>query len=146
MGLADRLRAVAVEHRQRSPYRDDKSVLRAALAEVLAGAGHAAQPEDADTLLAILGRIAPYPEVPAALARLRARYRLAVVSNTDDDLIVGTIAAIWVPIDFVVTAEQARAYKPDPRLFLQAYRTASLPDDGRDAGGDRPRRHWVQAV
>ena len=71
--------------------------------------------------MSILRRIEPHPEVAAALERLRARYRLAIISNTDDDLIAGTVAAIGTPIDFVITAQQARAYKPDHRLFLHAY-------------------------
>ncbi|MCJ2121153.1 HAD family hydrolase [Methylobacterium sp. J-077] len=124
--LADRLRSIAVDRQQRSPFREYKSVLRSALAEALAEAGHPAKPEDEDTLLTILSRIEPHPEVPSALDRLRARYRLAVISNTDDDLIAGTIAAIGVPIDFVVTAQQARAYKPDHGLFLHAYRTLGV--------------------
>nr|WP_051045060.1 HAD-IA family hydrolase [Methylobacterium sp. B1] len=77
-------------------------------------------------LLSTLGRIEPHTDVPTALGRLRARYRLAIISNTDDDLIAGTVAAIGVPIDFVITAEQARAYKPDHQLFLHAYATLGM--------------------
>jgi len=54
-------------------------------------------------------------------ARLRARYRLAIISNTDDNLIAGTVASISAWIDFVITAQQAQAYKPDHRLFLHAH-------------------------
>ena len=67
------------------------------------------------------GRIEPHPEVPAALDRLRAQYELAIISNTDDALIAGTVEAIGTPIDFVMTSQQAGAYKPDHRLFLHAY-------------------------
>ena len=124
--LADRLRSAAVERQQRPPYCDYKSVLRSALAVALAEAGHTTTPEDEGTLLSTLSRIEPHSDVPPALARLRARYRLAVISNTDDDLIAGSIAAIGVPIDFVISAEQARAYKPDHRLFLRAYETMGV--------------------
>jgi 2-haloacid dehalogenase len=64
--------------------------------------------------------------VPAALNRLRERYKLAIISNTDDDLIAETVRAIGVPIDFVITAQQARAYKPDHRLFQHAYDTMGV--------------------
>ncbi|MCJ2067053.1 haloacid dehalogenase type II [Methylobacterium sp. J-088] len=127
--LADRLRGAAVERQQRPPFCDYKSVLRSALSEALSGFGLSARSEDEDTLLAILSRIEPHPEVPTALDRLRERYQLAIISNTDDDLIAGTVAAIGVPIDFVVTAEQARAYKPDHRLFLHAYHTIGVTKD-----------------
>lgn len=119
--LADRLRRVATTQQQRPPFRSYKSVLRSSLDEALAEAGYTATMDDQETLLSILRRIEPHPEVPAALNLLRARYRLAIISNTDDDLIAGTVAAIGTPIDFIVTAQQAQAYKPDHRLFLHAY-------------------------
>ena len=126
IALADRLRSAAVERQQRPPYCTYKSVLRSALAVALAEAGHTAKPADEGMLLSHLGRIEPHPDVPAALERLRTRYRLAIISNTDDDLIADTIAAIGVPIDFVVTSEQARAYKPDHRLFQHAHATLGV--------------------
>ena len=127
--LADRLREVAVTQQQRPPFRSYKSVLRSSLEEALAEAGHTATTDDQETLLSILRRIEPHPEVPAALDRLRARYRLAIISNTDDDLIAGTVAAISTPIDFVVTAQQAQAFKPDHRLFLHAYSAMGVTKD-----------------
>lgn len=119
--LADRLRAAAVARQERPPYCDYKSVLRSSLDEALSDLGHVASPADQETLLSILRRIEPHPDAPPALEQLRTRYRLAIISNTDDDLIAGTVAAIGIPVDFVVTAQQARAYKPDPRLFQHAY-------------------------
>ncbi len=96
---------------------------------MLAGSGHAATAEDHETLLAALGQIAPHPEVPPALALLRARYRLGIISNTDDDLIAGTVSAMGTPVDFVVTAQQARAYKPDHRLFQHAHAAMGVTQD-----------------
>ncbi len=123
---ADRLREAAVARQEQQPYCDYKSVLRSSLDNLLSAIGHTATTEDESTLLAILGRIEPHPEVPHALKRLRQHYRLAIISNTDDEIIAGTIAAIGVPFDFVVTAQQARAYKPDHRLFLHAYETMGV--------------------
>lgn len=103
--LAERIRAIAVTHQQRPPFRDYASVLRASLDEALAEIGGTAGADDHETLLATLRRIEPHPEVPAVLARLRTRYRLAIISNTDDHLIAGTVAALGAPVDFVVTAQ-----------------------------------------
>jgi 2-haloacid dehalogenase len=119
--LADRLRSIAMTHQQRPPFRDYATVLRLSLREAFAEVGQEATERDHEILLSMLRRIEPHPDAPSALERLRARYRLAIISNTDDDLIAGTVSAIGVPIDFVVTAQQARAYKPDHRLFLHAY-------------------------
>jgi 2-haloacid dehalogenase len=76
-----------------------------------------------------LSQIAPHPEVPKALARIRERYQVAIISNTADDLIAGTVREIGTPIDFVITAEQAHAYKPDHQLFLHAYATMGVTKD-----------------
>ncbi len=119
--LANKLREVAMTQQQRPPFRCYKSVLHTSLDQALADSGYTASIEDQETLLSILRRIEPHPEVPAALNRLRACYRLAIISNTDDDLIAGTVAAIGAPIDFVITAQQAQAYKPHHRLFLHAH-------------------------
>jgi len=112
------LRTVSMEHQQRGPFRDYKTILQSSLAEVMAGKGLSPRPDDGETLLSYLRTIPPHPEVPAVLQRLRAQFRLAIISNTDDDLIAGTVAAIGVPIDHVITAQQARAYKPDHSYFF----------------------------
>lgn len=70
--LADRLREVAATQQQRPPFRSYKSVLCSSLDEALAEAGYTATMDDQETLLSILRRIEPHPEVPAALDRLRA--------------------------------------------------------------------------
>ncbi len=129
VAFADRLRAIAVDHQQQRPFRDYEAVLRASLDQTLSEAGYEASASDLQSLLAILGRINPHPEVPAALTRLRERYQVAIISNTGDSLIAGTVSAIGTPIDYVVTAEQAQAYKPDHRLFLHAYDTMGVSKD-----------------
>ncbi|MGU3326931.1 haloacid dehalogenase type II [Methylobacterium mesophilicum] len=127
--LADQLRSRAVLHQDRPPFQDYKAILRLSLDEVLAETGFQGTEEDHQTLLSILRRIEPHPEVPAALNRLRQRYKLAIISNTEDDLIAETVQAIGVPIEFVITAQQARAYKPDHRLFQHAYEVMGVSKD-----------------
>ena len=119
--LVEALRTVSMERQQRQPFCEYKSILQTSLREVMAGKGVAERPDDGETLLSHLRIIPPHPDVPAVLQRLRAQYRLAIISNTDDDLITGTVATIGVPIDYVITAQQAKAYKPDHRLFRHAY-------------------------
>lgn len=121
LAFADRLRAITVERQQQPPFCTYDNVLCTGLEQALEEAGHRATAEDMDTLLAILGRIPPHPEVPDVLACLRERYQVAIISNTTDQLIAGTVSALGTPIDFVITAEQARAYKPDHQLFLHAH-------------------------
>ncbi len=54
----------------------------------------------------------PFSDTVAALRALKARYKLAVISNTDDDLFAATALRLEVPFDQVITAQQARSYKP----------------------------------
>lgn len=52
-----------------------------------------------------------------ALRALKQRFRLAIISNTDDDLFAGTASHLHVPFDHVITAQQVRSYKPSIRNF-----------------------------
>ena len=55
----------------------------------------------------------PFPEVPAALAELRNRgWKLAILSNTDRDLIAASQKQLGVPIDLAIVAEDVQSYKP----------------------------------
>jgi FMN phosphatase YigB (HAD superfamily) len=56
-----------------------------------------------------------FPDVAPTLDRLAARYRLAVVSNIDDDLLA--VTELRRTFDLVCTAERAKGYKPDGTLF-----------------------------
>jgi 2-haloacid dehalogenase len=68
----------------------------------------------------------PHPEVPAALRALKSRYEIAIISNTDDDLIAQNLANIGVEFDHVITAQQAGAYKPDRQAFEYAVQTMGV--------------------
>ncbi len=62
----------------------------------------------------------PFPDTIAALRQLKTRYQLAIVSNIDDDLFAKTAPKLEVKFDHVITAQQARAYKPSLRIFKLA--------------------------
>jgi 2-haloacid dehalogenase len=102
------------------PYRPYRNVLRHTLAATMAQYGLSCQDADGDALLAAVPTWGPFPDVPPALERLRARCKLAIITNSDDDLMARNVANIGVPIDLVITAEQARAYKPAPAIFAYA--------------------------
>jgi 2-haloalkanoic acid dehalogenase type II len=58
-----------------------------------------------------------FPEVYPVLEALRPRYRLAVLSNADDDFLTAALQRNDLRFDTVVTSEQAGAIKPDPAIF-----------------------------
>jgi 2-haloacid dehalogenase len=69
----------------------------------------------------------PWPDTVAALHQLRSRFRLAVISNVDDDLFAATRPKLGVEFDHVITAQQARAYKPSLKIFELALSRVVLP-------------------
>jgi len=62
----------------------------------------------------------PFPDTVAALQKLKSRCKLAVISNIDDDLFALTAPKLKVAFDYVITAQQARCYKPCSRIFRMA--------------------------
>lgn len=115
--------------RDSPPMRSYRSVLRMSLAAALAELGLACDRDDVALLMGRVSRIPAFPEVPAVLKRLRESYRLGVISNTDDDIIHGSLETLGAPIDYVITAQQAGAYKPNLRLFHYAHQKMGVTAD-----------------
>jgi 2-haloacid dehalogenase len=64
----------------------------------------------------------PFPEVPAALAELRERgWRLAILSNSDADLIAASEERLGVPFDETIVASEIGSYKPALEHWTQFY-------------------------
>ena len=118
---AMRFHAVLEDYR---PYRE---ILRRTLEHALRMHGIPARDGDGDALVESVRRFRPFPEVPDVLRRLKERYRIAIISNSDDDLMADNVAAIGVDFDHVITAQQARAYKPSKEAFAYALRVIGLP-------------------
>ncbi len=112
---------------ERPPYREYKTVLRGVLEGMGRQLGFAAS---AAECLAFARSVADWPAFPdsaPALEALHRRYRLAIVSNVDDDLFAASARRLGVAFDWVVTAQQARSYKPSPANFLLAIERIGLP-------------------
>jgi 2-haloacid dehalogenase len=58
---------------------------------------------------------------------LKERFKLGVITNCDDDLFARTNARLGVEFDYVITAQQAGAYKPSERGFEIAFERIGLP-------------------
>jgi 2-haloacid dehalogenase len=71
----------------------------------------------------------PFPDTVPALRELQKRYKLVVISNIDDNLFAETRKHLGVDFDAVITAEQARSYKPSLNNFRMALRTLAIPPD-----------------
>lgn len=100
------------------------------LRQVLAECGLDGLPEEAVRDLALAWRrLDPWPESPAALRRLRERFVVAPVSNGNVALMVHLARYAGLAWDAVLGAEPARAYKPDPAVYLTAAAMLRLPPE-----------------
>ena len=69
----------------------------------------------------------PFSDSITSLQLLSSRYRLAIVSNVDDDLFSNSARQLGVVFEQVVTAEQVQSYKPDPTHFHEVLSRLELP-------------------
>lgn len=116
----------AAEQGEFKPYRE---ILR----EVMRGFGQrlrfAPTNAELDALPNSVARWPPFPDSVAALAKLKQRFRLVVISNIDDDLFARSAQLLGNPFDFAVTAQQARSYKPSQNNFEIALQRIGLRKD-----------------
>jgi 2-haloacid dehalogenase len=71
----------------------------------------------------------PFHDTCAALQQLGERYKLAIISNIDDELFASSRNQLGVEFDAVITAQQAQSYKPSTNNFrLALQRLAVSPD------------------
>jgi len=83
----------------------------------------------AATLAARWDALLPWPEAPSVLAALARQHALGVVTNCSTALGARAAQALGVPFRVVVTAEDAGAYKPDPRPYRRAVAALGLARD-----------------
>ena len=103
-------------------YRSYREILRGTVAGIAADLGFEPAQDELAVLGDSIGAWPPFPDTPGALRRLGARYRLAVLSNVDDDLFERTAATLGMRFDAVITAQQVGSYKPSMENFRFALR------------------------
>jgi 2-haloacid dehalogenase len=111
------------------PYLRYREVLARGLADVCRAYG--VEPTDA-AADAFGGSVPDWPAFPdsaAALARLKTRFRLGVITNCDEDLFAGSKRRLGIEFDWIVTAESVGSYKPNPRNFTIALERIGVPGE-----------------
>jgi 2-haloacid dehalogenase len=112
---------------ERPPYRTYRAVL--AFAGRAVAATYGAEPSEAE-VATFSGSVADwpaFPDSPSALAALKTRFKLGVLTNCDDDLFAASNRRLGVDFDWVVTAQQARGYKPSIANFELLFERLGLP-------------------
>ena len=101
-------------------YLSYRNVLRQCVAQIGARLGFVATPQEMDSLPASLASWPPFPDSVEALRALKRRYKLAALTNCDDDLFAHSARLLGSPFDAVITAQQAQSYKPSLNNFRLA--------------------------
>ncbi|HEV8586705.1 MAG TPA: haloacid dehalogenase type II [Methylomirabilota bacterium] len=109
-------------------YEDFWAVTEAALRHAVARLQLAATPADLARLMDAYNRLACFPEVPAALARLAGRPR-AILSNGAPRMLAAAVASSGLggALDHVISVDRVRIYKPAPAVYALGPQTLGVP-------------------
>lgn len=114
------------------PTANYRNILRAVMPRVANHFRLHGTAADADRLATSVGDWPAFADTPGALARLKSRYRLVIVSNVDRASFAKTNEKLGVEFDAVITAEDVGSYKPSLGHFHRALET--LTDWGIEQG------------
>jgi len=82
-----------------------------------------------DELIQAWNPLTPWPEAGRVLAALKAKgYRLAILSNGDQDMLEALAAGFETPFDHILSSEQCGVYKPHPRVYGLPARELGIED------------------
>jgi 2-haloacid dehalogenase len=112
---------------ERGDYMSYRGVLAECLVRVCAPFDVQPTPSEVDAFAGSVGEWPAFADSAAALGRLAQRYRLGVITNCDDDLFAASNLRLGVTFDWVITAQQARSYKPNRRNFELAFVRMGVP-------------------
>jgi 2-haloacid dehalogenase len=109
------------------PYKPYRQILR----EIVAGLGlrydFSPVANEMDALPDSLQYWQPFPDSVESLQRLKKIYRLAIISNVDEDMFAASARQLEVPFDHVITATAVKSYKPSHNNFERALECIGLP-------------------
>ena len=147
-GILDSLRPVLAAHRvdlvpertlelygklesaaEDGPYREYKAILRTVLEGLGARFGFTPTAHELEQFSTSIKDWPAFPDSTAALQALHKKYRLAIVSNIDDDLFAHSAKRLQVSFDWIVTAQQAKSYKPSLNNFRLAFDRIGVPQN-----------------
>ena len=120
--LLDRYHEVEPEVQAEDPERSYRTVLTLTLERLAASEDLHVPDGETDALARSLPAWSPFPEAPAALEEARTRgWRLAILSNTDRDLVAASKARLGVPFDETIVASEIGSYKPGHRHWQEFF-------------------------
>ena len=112
---------------EQGEYRRYREVLESVVRQFGEQLGFTPTDQEANSLAESLKEWKPWPDTVQALRELQNRFRLAIISNVDDDLFAATRPQLGVGFSQITTAQQAQAYKPSLKIFNLALSRVGVP-------------------
>ena len=116
----------ALLHREHTPYRE---IGKRALSYTLERSGIEHTQEEVRALVSEIEKLEPFPDAVPALARLKRRYQLALLSNGDRDMLDAAMPHLGVDFDRVISAADAGSFKPHVATYRTAAELVGCPPD-----------------
>jgi 2-haloacid dehalogenase len=116
-------------NRGEAPWTTLEEIYRRRLGELLAARAIAASADEVEHLVRVWWRLRPWPDTVAGLTRLKRRYVISPLSNASFAGMVNLAKFAGLPWDCVITAENARCYKPRPEVYRTALALLALRAD-----------------
>jgi 2-haloacid dehalogenase len=112
---------------EQGEYRRYRDVLQSVVRRLGKHLGFAPTEAESRSLPGSLAGWKPWPDTVSALVELQTCFKLAIISNVDDDLFAATRPQLGVEFAQVITAQQAGAYKPSLKIFELALSRIGIP-------------------
>jgi 2-haloacid dehalogenase len=97
-----------------------REIGRISLAYTLERAGVPHTQGEVKNLVAEIERLQPFPDAVAALTRLKKRYRLAILSNGDPDMLEAIKPHLGIAFDRIISVAEAGCFKPHATAYHKA--------------------------
>ncbi|MFZ2051764.1 MAG: HAD family hydrolase [Solirubrobacteraceae bacterium] len=122
--LPDRVELIAIFHEvsreiEAGSYELYAEVLRRTALEMASRMEWDLEPSRSGFLPDSIPRWLPFKETAPQLQKIAKKHQLGLIANIDDKLLGLTRRHIQTDFDLVVTAQQVRAYKPEPAHFTE---------------------------
>ena len=114
------------EAESQTPFVNYRSVLKQVVQSLSVHLNLNLRPQEENILAESMGNWPPFPDTVPALEILKSRFKLGIISNVDADLFRHSEALLKVHLDWVVTSEQMKSYKPAQHNFRYAMSTFGL--------------------
>ncbi len=117
----------ALLHKAHTPYRE---IGFRAVDYTLERAGIPHTDDEVRCLVGCIEKLEPFPDVPAALAKLQTKYKIVVLSNGDPDMLETAKQYHRIPFDKVISVKEAESFKPHVATYTKAAEIMGvLPDE-----------------